>query len=72
MVRCTLKYQIDWLMTASTGVSEMTCPRCSYPLAVKGRLVLVEDDNAIELTSLHQSLDVNIDNEVIGEVYGTQ
>jgi hypothetical protein len=50
----------------------MTCPRCSYPLAVKGRLVLVEDDNAIELTSLHQSLDVNIDNEVIGEVYGTQ
>ena len=70
MVRCTLPYMIDWLLTAGTSVSEMTCPRCAYPLAVKGRLVLIEDDNAIELTSLHQSLDVNIDSEVIGEVYG--
>ena len=72
MVRCTLKYQIDWLLSASTGVSEMTCPRCAYPLAVRGRLVLVEDDNTIELTPLHLSLNVNIDSEVIGDVYGSR
>ena len=43
-VKCLLPFQIDWLETSTTLVSEMTCPHCLAQLAPAGRLTVIPED----------------------------
>jgi len=40
MLKCTLPYHIDFLLTSSTGASSLTCPECLGQLAHTGCLLV--------------------------------
>ena len=69
MVRSLAPYQIDWLCSKTTPVSEMTCPECLAPLAVKGRLIVVPPPFSMDdvLDRIHEdqqaSLGPNVNEE---------
>lgn len=46
MLKCTLPYHIDFLLTSTTGVSSLECPECLAQLAPSGRLVVVPEPSA--------------------------
>lgn len=48
MVKKLVPWEIDWLCSSTTLVSEMTCPRCGVgQLAPSGRLTVIEEPKTL-------------------------
>jgi hypothetical protein len=61
MLKCTLPYHIDFLLSSTTPASSLTCPECCAQLAPSGRLTVVgktimeqEEDFQKEIESLDE------------------